>query len=100
MAEEQQVAHVSSDSRVAIPLQNLVSILGATAIVTWGYFGITERLTKIERDLSVHWEEIEENDQWIEEFQPPPQVRETVIKVRDLEQRLLIIETERRMQGK
>ena len=92
MSEQNQAVHMSDESKIAIPLRNLVSILAAVAVSTWAYFGVQQRLTKIERDLLVHWEEIEENDLWIDEFQPPPQVQQTVKTVRDLEMRILTLE--------
>ena len=82
----------SDDSVVSIPLRNLISILGAVAISSWAYFGVLERLSSVERDLAVHWEEIEENDDWIDNFQPPKQVQETVIQVRELERQIAVLQ--------
>ena len=82
----------SDNSVVSIPLRNLISILGAVAISCWAYFGVLERLSSIERDLSVHWEEIEENDNWIDNFEPPKEVQETVSHVRDLERQIAVLE--------
>ena len=84
---------LSDDSTITIPVRNLISILGAVAISSWAYFGVLERLTSIERDLGVHWEEIEENDKWIDEFEPPAEVKDTITRVRDLEQHIAILET-------
>ena len=84
---------VSDDTKLAIPLRNLISILGAVAISTWAYFGVIERLNAIESTMVQHWEEIEENDNWIDEFQPPKAVRETVERVRELELRVVVLET-------
>lgn len=86
-------ASISDDSTITIPLRNLISILGVVAISSWAYFGVLERLTSIERDLDAHWEEIEENDQWIDEFQPPAEVQDTIKRVRDLEKHIAILET-------
>jgi len=91
MSEE--TASVSDDTKLAIPLRNLISILGAVAISTWAYFGLIERINAIESKMVQHWEEIEENDNWIDEFQPPKSVRETVERVRELELRVVILET-------
>ena len=91
MSEE--TASVSDDTKLAIPLRNLISILGAVAISTWAYFGVIERINAIESKMVQHWEEIEENDNWIDEFQPPKSVRETVERVRELELRVVILET-------
>ena len=85
---------LSDDSTITIPVRNLISILGAVAISSWAYFGVLERLTSIERDLAVHWEEIEENDNWIDDFEPPAEVKDTITRVRDLEQHIAIIETQ------
>ena len=83
----------SDDSTITIPVRNLISILGAVAISSWAYFGVLERLTSIERDLESHWEEIEENDNWIDDFQPPAEVQDTIKRVRVLEQQITILET-------
>ena len=82
----------SDDSVVSIPLRNLISILGAVAISSWAYFGVLERLSSVERDLAVHWEEIEENDDWIDNFEPPKQVQETVSQVRELERQIAVLQ--------
>ena len=94
-----QPVSVSSDSKVAIPLANLVSILGAVAISTWAYFGVIERLNAIETKLVAHWEEIEENDDWIDEWKPPEEVKRNIDRVRELEKRLLVLETKLEMTG-
>ena len=83
---------ISDDSTVTIPLRNLISILGAVAISTWAYYGIIERLNTIEHEIEVHWEEIEENDSWIDNFEPPKEVQETVERVRELEVKLAVLE--------
>jgi len=76
---------VSESSEFTIPLKNLLSLVAATAISVWAYFGIMERLTFIERELMTHWEEIEENDNWIDEWSPPPAVAESIKRVRAIE---------------
>ena len=85
-------AQVSDDSTITIPIRNLISILGAVAISTWAYYGVIERLNTIEHDLGVHWEEIEENDNWIDNFEPPKEVQETVTHVRDLERQIAVLQ--------
>ena len=92
MTEEKPVS-MSDDSKVAIPIRNLISILGAVAISTWAYFGVIERLNFIEQKLSAHWEEIEENDNWIDEFEPPKAVQQNIERVRQLEMRIVQLET-------
>ena len=95
----EQPVSVSSESKVAIPLANLISILGAVAVSTWAYFGVIERLNSIETQLTAHWEEIEENDNWIDEWKPPEEVKDTINRVRELEMRLLILETKLELKG-
>ena len=87
---------VSESSEFTIPLKNLLSLVAASAISVWAYFGIMERLTFIERELLTHWEEIEENDNWIDEWSPPPAVAESIKRVRALE--LQIKELELKLQ--
>ena len=95
MAEEdKKPMAMSDDSSVAIPLRNLISILAAVAVSTWAYYGVIERLNKVESLLETHWEEIEENDDWIDEFVPPPEVSDSVQRVRDLEVRFAVLENE------
>ena len=83
---------VSSESTVSIPLKNLISIIAAVAVSTWAYYGIIERLNALETKADVMLEEIEENDSWIDDFQPPQEVQDTVDRVRELEIRLGILE--------
>ena len=88
-----ETPQVSEDTKLAIPIGNLISILGAVAISTWAYFGVIERLNAIEGSLVQHWEEIEENDNWIDDWKPPEEVKKTIERVRELEMRLLVLET-------
>jgi hypothetical protein len=83
----------SDDSNVTLPIRNLVSIAAAIAVSTWAYYGVIERLNVIEQKLEAHWEEIEENDNWIDEWKPPSSVQENIERVRDLELRMVRIET-------
>ena len=87
---------VSESSEFTIPLKNLLSLVAATAISVWAHFGIMERLSFIERELLTHWEEIEENDNWIDDWSPPPAVAESIKRVRALE--LQIKELELKLQ--
>ena len=91
--ENEKPVSVSDDSKVAIPLRNLISILGAVAVSTWAYYGVIERLNSLENTVNSHWEEIKENDDWIDGFEPPKAVQDTVERVRQLELRLVKIET-------
>ena len=39
---------VSYDSGISMPIRNLISIVGAVGIGVWSYFGIVERIGKLE----------------------------------------------------
>jgi hypothetical protein len=79
------VAKLSEETQVAMPLKNIIGLVAGAAIGTWAYFGITERLSFLEHNLEMVVIEVEENDNWIDEFQPPASVQETVKQVRKLE---------------
>jgi len=88
-----EVAHVSEESKVAIPIKNLIGILSAVAVSTWAYFGVIERLNFIEMKLEAHWEEIEENDDWIDDWSPPAAVQQNIERVRELEIKIIQMQT-------
>ena len=96
--ENNKPVSVSDDSKVAIPLRNLISILGAVAVSTWAYYGVIERLNSLENTVKAHWEEIQENDDWIDGFEPPKAVQQTVERVRELELRMVKLETTIKME--
>ena len=39
---------VSDNTSISMPMRNLLSIIGAVAIGVWAYFGVVERLNKLE----------------------------------------------------
>ena len=47
MVEEKPVA-VSESTSIAMPIRNLISIVAAVALGVWAYFGVQERLNKLE----------------------------------------------------
>ena len=131
-----QVHSLSDNTPVAMPIRNIISIVGAVAISTWAYGGVIERLNKIEtaatiaerqidansefrvkwprgemgslpadsrqdmtieaiqREMVSMWEEIEENDDWIDEFEPPEEVQNTVTQMSEVLIRLRLIEAQ------
>jgi hypothetical protein len=134
MTESNPVS-VSDNTKIAMPIRNIISIVGAVAVSTWAYSGVIERLNRIETqqeieqsaielnsEFRIEWprgtmgslpadaeqnreiqalqlenqrlmEEVDENDEWIDSFEPPKSVQDTVERVRDLELRLVILET-------
>ena len=84
---------LNEGSEFSIPLKNLIGLILFTGVSVWGYFGIIERLAFLEHEQEMHWEEISENDTWIDEWTPPASVKENIERVRNLELRIAKIET-------
>tara|TARA_B110000259_G_C13829981_1_gene328217 strand:+ start:150 stop:440 length:291 start_codon:yes stop_codon:yes gene_type:complete len=87
------MAKINEDSEFTIPLKNLLSLVLATGIAVWAYFGIEERIAFLERAVEINFEEIEENDTWIDEFKPPKEVQDAIDRVRLLELDTIRLET-------
>jgi len=130
------VKKLSDDTAVAMPIRNIISIVGAVAVSTWAYSGVIERLNRIETkqevkaeaiglnsEFRINWprgtmgslpadaeqnreiqalqleierimEEVEENDTWIDEFEPPQSVQESIETVRELELQIVVMQNE------
>ena len=125
---------VSDDTKVAMPIRNIISIVGAVAVSTWAYSGVIERLNRIETTLEVkaeaielnsefriNWprgtmgalpsdasqdreiaqlqveldrvmEEVEENDTWIDEYQPSEAARVALEEIQELQTQMAILQ--------
>ena len=125
---------VSDDTKVAMPIRNIISIVGAVAVSTWAYSGVIERLNRIETTLEVkaeaielnsefriNWprgtmgalpsdasqdreiaqlqveldrvmEEVEENDTWIDEYQPSEAARVALEEIQELQIQMAILQ--------
>ncbi len=130
----EDIKKMSDDTQVAMPIRNIISIVGAVAVSTWAYSGVIERLNRLETgsevrseavelnsEFRINWprgtmgslpedaeqnreiqslqlelerilEEVEENDSWIDDFQPPPEVQDSIRRVRELEVRMSLLE--------
>ena len=44
---------VSSESAVSMPMKNLIAIIRAVAVGVWAYFGVIERLNKLETNTTL-----------------------------------------------
>ena len=73
---------LSESSEFTIPLKNLLALVAATAVSVWAYFGISERLSFLEHNLEMLAIEVEENDDWIDDFEPPPEVADAIARAR------------------
>ncbi len=72
-------------SEVTIPLRNLISMIAFTGVSVWVYFGLVERIAFLEHNLELTMQEVEENDEWIDNWNPPASVQEAKKKVHELE---------------
>lgn len=79
------ITRLNEGSEITIPFRNLVSMIAFTAVSVWVYFGLTERISFLEHEQEMMIIEIEENDDWIDDFQPPKEVQDTVRRVQELE---------------
>ena len=55
---------LSDETNVAMPIRNMVSIIIAVAVATWAYFGIIERLNKLETDITLMSSDLEKNTEF------------------------------------
>ena len=51
MANEHETHQLNDNTRFAMPVRNLISLVVAVAFGVWAYFGIIERLNKIETGM-------------------------------------------------
>ena len=58
------MAKISDDTNVAMPIRNMISIIVAVAVATWAYFGIIERLNKLETDITLMSSDLEKNTEF------------------------------------
>lgn len=55
---------LNEGTEVALPLRNIVSMLVFTALATWAYFGIVERLNKVETKQTMMVADLEQNTEF------------------------------------
>ena len=55
---------INENSEVSLPLRNIVSMIAAVAVATWGYFGIVERLNQIETNQKLMHSDVVENTEF------------------------------------
>lgn len=57
---------ISDETAIAMPVRNLISIIGAVAIGVWFAFGVIERLNSIETELQLIQKDLEAANEFIE----------------------------------
>ena len=50
---------ISDSTSVAMPMRNLITIIGAVAVGVWAYFGVIERLNQLETSKEIMLKDIE-----------------------------------------
>ena len=55
---------ISENTGVEMPIRNLLSIILAVAVGVWAYFGIIERLNKVETELIIINTDLEKNTEF------------------------------------
>ena len=55
---------LNENSEVALPLRNILSMIAAAAVATWGYFGIVERLNQIETNQKLMHNDVIKNTEF------------------------------------
>ena len=55
---------VSDNTSVSMPMRNLISILGATALGVWAFFGVIERLNNIETQGKLMLADVDKNTEF------------------------------------
>ena len=55
---------ISENTGVEMPIRNLLSIIVAVAVGVWAYFGIIERLNKVETELIIINADLEKNTEF------------------------------------
>ena len=85
--------HLAEESKVALPLKNLIGMVIVAAVAVFTYTQAINRITALEGTVELINVEVEENDTWIDNFQPPKEVQATVERVRELEVQVAILQT-------
>ena len=55
---------INENSEVALPLRNILSMIAAAAVATWGYFRIVERLNQIETNQKLMHNDVVKNTEF------------------------------------
>ena len=55
---------VSEDTGVSMPLKNLISIVASVAVGVWAYFGVIERINKLETNKQLMSSDLEKNTEF------------------------------------
>ena len=55
---------LNEGTEVALPLRNIISMIAFTSLATWAYFGVVERLNKIETSQTMMKTDLQQNTEF------------------------------------
>ena len=55
---------VSENTEVALPLRNIISMLGAVAVATWAYFTLTSEINRLNTSITIMKTDLEKNTEF------------------------------------
>ncbi len=59
-----KTTRINENSEVALPLRNILSMIAATSVATWAYFGIVEKLNAIQTNQTMMKSDLEKNTEF------------------------------------
>jgi phage shock protein A len=59
---EQEPVRISDQTNIGLPLRNLIGLATAVAVGTWAWFGLQERLNKLETNQILMQKSVEQNE--------------------------------------
>ena len=67
---------VSSETAISMPMKNLLSIVAAVAVGVWAYFGVIERLNRIETNEELLRKDLTQATQRIESTEATQKIQQ------------------------
>ena len=58
------MAKISDNTEVSLPLRNMISMIAGASLATWEYFGLVERLNKLETNYTMQNADVEMNTEF------------------------------------
>ena len=58
------MAKISDNTEVSLPLRNMISMIAGASLATWAYFGLVERLNKLETNYTMKNADVEMNTEF------------------------------------
>ena len=55
---------INEGTEVALPLRNIISMIAATALGTWAYFGLVERVSNLETEQTMMQADLKQNTEF------------------------------------